>query len=417
MGETKEKMRIVQIGGTFIGAQQGIETSIHNYLGNHGDDSYILYAIGNSEDAGVIKYEHKIQNIIRRTLTKVSDNNPHSSILSTNRIIALLKRINPDIVHLHILHHGYVDYITLLKYLRKKNIPVVYTMHDMWAFTGGCYYYSSIGCEKFKTDCSSCTMVRSKLDCSRKHTHHYLKLKKNLFADIDNLAFVSVSEWVNKEFNQSLLSCYFNTLIWNGIDINSIPKVRSKQPIKNSEKFRIIAVAISWGERKGILRFIELAKKLDDRFEIVLVGEVAQQYRQIANKNVIFFGPIDNKDELYELYYNADINMSLSSEETFGMTFLEAAMVGTKSIGLNNTAVPQILNILDGFVVNEMTDTIELLNRLVLNKSVCKLDDEKIRIIRHDFSSELMAQKYYELYKRMISQSIGEEPNALDHIN
>ena len=109
--------------------------------------------------------------------------------------------------------------------------------------------------------------------------------------------------------------------------------------------------------------------------------------------------------------------MSLSSEETFGMTFLEAAMVGTKSIGLNNTAVPQILNILDGFVVNEMTDTIELLNRLVLNKSVCKLDDEKIRIIRHDFSSELMAQKYYELYKRMISQSIGEEPNALDHIN
>ena len=401
-------MRIVQIGGTYIGAQQGIETSIHNYLCTHGEDSYILYAIGDSDDTTIIKYENKTMSVIRRVLAKVTCNNPHSSIISTLRAISLIERINPTLVHLHILHHGYLDYILLLRYLGKKKIPVVYTMHDMWAFTGGCYYYSSIGCDKLKYNCSNCSMERSKLDCPARNTQHYLVLKKQLFANLANISFVSVSDWVYKEFNQSLLRCYYSTVIWNGIDVKSIQELRTLEYDATNRKFRIISVANNWGDRKGISKFIELSKMLDERFEIVLIGNVDQQYKQHADKKIIFFGPIKDKAELYNQYKCADINVSLSSEETFGMTFLESALVGTKSIGLNNTAVPQILEKLDGFVVDDYNDVFNLLNQLVFDRSSCKLDDEMISNIQHEFSSEYMAQRYYELYENQISHVIGD---------
>lgn len=394
-------MRIVQIGAAYIGAQYKIENSIHNYVTAHGDDSYILFALGESTNQRIIKYESRVKNVIRRLFVKAFGKNPHFSILSTIRVISLLKKIDPDVVHLHILHHGYLDYIVLFNYLEKKKKPVVYTMHDMWAFTGGCYYYSSTGCENFKSGCNDCTMPCSLLDCPPQKTNYYFMKKNSLYKKITDLSFVSVSEWVYQEFNKSLLKGYSHKLIWNGLELEEVPDQHNLKCDYRNERFRIVAVALSWGERKGISRFLELSKLLDDRFEIILIGDVDIKYVENADNKIQFVGPIKDKSELYRHYCAADINLSMSSEETFGMTFLEAAIVGTRSIGLNNTAVPQILKLLDGYVVDNVQEVASLLNHLFSNRILCKLDNEKISKIRNTFSSELMAQKYYELYKDM----------------
>lgn len=113
-------MRILQIGATYVGAQEKIEYIIHRYLENRGHESFILYAYGTSNDARVIKYESKCTNIMRRILWKYLDRTPHAALLSTIQLLSKIEKIHPDIVHLHILHHGYIDYILLLKYLSRK---------------------------------------------------------------------------------------------------------------------------------------------------------------------------------------------------------------------------------------------------------------------------------------------------------
>ena len=132
-------MKIVQIGGTFVSAQKKIESSIHNFVKAAGHESKILYAISESNDENIICYETRFQNLIRRFLRKYIGKNPHFSVLSTLNIIRHIEKYKPDVVNFHVMHNGYMDYVILLKYLAKKSIPVVFTAHDMWYFTGGCY--------------------------------------------------------------------------------------------------------------------------------------------------------------------------------------------------------------------------------------------------------------------------------------
>lgn len=392
-------MRVVQIGATYVGAQEKIESAIHNYLKKNGHKSYILYAIGNSEEPDIIRYENLLENLLRRGLLKIAGKNPHCAVLSTLRLICNIERFNPDVAHLHILHHGYIDYIMLLKYLAKKKIPVVYTLHDMWAFTGGCYYYFDVQCNSFQTGCSDCPKKTCELDCRQNKTGKYFETKMQLFKKLNKICFVSVSKWVNEEVIKSGIGAYPQYIVWNAIENNRLITSPVK---KETDKFYIIGVAANWGERKGISRFIELGKALDDRFRIILVGEAGESVKMNAPDNIVFFGKIEDKIELYNIYAGADINLSMSLEETFGLTFLEAALTGTKSIGLRSTAVPEIIGKVNGYVVApKVGAVVDLLNILVENREACKLTDAQVESIRNKFSAENMAKHYLGIYREM----------------
>ena len=66
-----------------------------------------------------------------------------------------------------------------IKFLSKKNIPVVFTVHDMWNFTGGCYYYTNVNCDGFKSGCKKCPKKTKEIDCSNRKTSKYFKKKMN----------------------------------------------------------------------------------------------------------------------------------------------------------------------------------------------------------------------------------------------
>lgn len=395
-------MRVLQIGGTYVGAQRIIEGETHRWLIKNGHESRVLYAIGEPDDENTVCYETRPENLSRRLFSKIFGNNPRYARPQTRRMIRYIKEWKPDVVHLHVLHHGYTDYIFLLDFLAREQIPVVFTMHDMWEATGGCYYYSAQQCDGYRRGCCNCPAESVTLDCRSSQTEKYFSIKKEIFKKLYHPCFVAVSPWVAEEAEQTALSAYPIYTIWNAIRHTETLQF----PEKTNDKFVIIGVAACWDERKGIDRFLKLAQLLGDGYEIRLVGDVSPDIRESASRNIVFLGRVNDTVKLTALYAEADLHISMSFEETFGMTFIEAAFAGTKSLGFNKTAIPYVIEKVFGYVIdsNDVSDMVNTIHELNQHRENCKLNSEEMVAVRDFFSADCMAKGYYHVYERAINK-------------
>lgn len=80
---------------------------------------------------------------------------------ATIKLVKLIENIKPDLIHLHNIHGYYLNYSTLFNYLSIANIPIVWTLHDCWSFTGHCTYFDYIGCKKWEIQCHNCPQIKS----------------------------------------------------------------------------------------------------------------------------------------------------------------------------------------------------------------------------------------------------------------
>lgn len=376
-----------------MGAQKTIERSIHREWIARGHDSVVLYAVGVADEKGVLCYESAFTMLMRRLLRKVFGKDPRFSRLSTDRLIRRLRTIKPDLVHLHVLHNGYIDYERLFRFLSEQKIPVVYTVHDMWAFTGGCYYYTKEHCTRYQTGCQQCPASANRLDNPVDKTALYYNVKKQLFSKLDKVQFIAVSEWVADEMKKSFLAEYPITVIDNGID-RIIPAINATRE-RDDEHIVMIGVAATWDERKGIDRILEMARLLGESYRFELVGYVSQDIKDAASDNVCFLGYISDKEKLLRAYARADLHISASLEETFGMTFVEAAFMGTRSVGYATTAVADTLRGVEGIAVTEMTArAMAEAIRSAVQKGMLKLTQQEIERVVERYSSETMAKAY-----------------------
>ena len=393
-------MRIMQVGAAFVGAQKIIEGEIHRWLIKNGHESKVLFAVGEPDDNNTVCYETPIESLLRRTMCRAFGIHPCFAFLQTRRIVWHIKKWKPDVVHLHVLHHGYVDYISLFNYLAREQIPVVYTMHDMWAATGGCYYYSVQRCGKFQDGCRACEADPAMLDCRPKQAEKLFSVKKALFEKLDKLCFVAVSPWVEAEARRTMLAQYPICTVWNAL----ASPLNVDLPQEATGKFRILGVAACWDKRKGIDRFFELAQLLGDRFEIKLVGDVEETVKAKAPRNILFPGRVNDSAQLFALYAQADLHVSMSFEETFGMTFIEAAFAGTKSMGFDKTAVPYVIGNLFGYIIKSenVSGMVDVILNLSKHREDCKLNLEQMAAVKDFFSSEKMGQGYYTVYEKVM---------------
>ena len=393
-------MIVVQIGGFLTGAQKTIELGIHDYLCKNNHKSYVFYEYGHSTDFNVYCYETKIENILTRGLRKVIGKYPIFTRLQTKRLVQKLRMIKPDIIHLHILHDGCVDYCYLLKYIAKSHIPVVYTMHDLWALTGGCYHYTQSKCIGYLNQCVDCMGQETKMDCKKKRAQKEYLMKKKLLLSISKYASVGVSYWVKGEIMKSYLSRRPVYVIHNCIDDFQNDILQKYVVPLRKTRYRLIGVSQTWDETKGINEMFELARGLGTDYEVLLVGKINKQYFDSeVPDNVSFYGYCEDKYQLYCLLAEADVNISMSVEETFGMTFVEAAAVGTRSIGYASTGIDEVLKMTYGISVSKQNIDfmIKEVKRLVLEDKM-KLSSEQIARIKQYFSIERMAKEYCEVY-------------------
>ncbi len=172
-----------------------------NFIKSDGDNqALVCYGRQCNEKTNVNRYKigNKISLGYHLIITRLFDAHGLGSICETRKLIRRIKEYQPDVVNLHNIHGYYINYKLLFKYLKEANIPVVWTLHDCWPFTGHCAYFDLAGCEKWKTGCEACPQKSSYpksiwLDRSKKN----YELKKDLFAGLaENLTIVTPSAWL-----------------------------------------------------------------------------------------------------------------------------------------------------------------------------------------------------------------------------
>lgn len=282
-------------------------------------------------------------------------------------------------------------------------IPVVWTLHDCWAFTGHCAYYTYVRCDKWKNECNHC-IQKDLYPASffRDNSTNNFKTKKNIFSGVDNFKITTVSNWLKDEVKQSFLSAYDIRVIPNGIDLDIFKPKSSdfRQKFNLEDKTILLGVASIWHDRKGLWLFNELADILDNSYKIVLVG-ITQKQKKLLSNNIITIFRTENLNELADIYSSADIFLNPSVEETFGMVSLEALACGTQVISNNYSANPELINEDCGIIVDDITTELYMnaINELKMNPKN-KLDCIKRA---EQFNKKNCYQAYLNLYEEIMN--------------
>lgn len=333
--------------------------------------------------------------------SRLFDNHGLASRKATKQFIGQVKALNPDIIHLHIIHGYYLNYKILFEYLNSTHIPIVWTFHDPWAFTGHCGHYGSINCEKWKTQCDECPLMwkdypKSIIDRSKKN----FLLKKQLFAANSNLHIVAVSEWLKSDVEQSFFKGKDIRVIHNGVDLEVF------HPIEHPEtgKQRVLGVASQWGPLKGLVDFYKLRELLPDDYEIILVGLNHNQVAQLP-QGIKGIERTESVEKLVELYSSASVFVNPTYADTFPTTNIEALACGTPVITYNTGGSPEAVDAETGIVIEKgnIQGLVEAIKELS-NKDTTQLRNAcRSRAVRLYNKNERF-QDYIKLYEELLHE-------------
>ncbi len=324
------------------------------------------------------------------------------SAIATKIFIAKIKELNPDVIHLHNLHGYYLHIGLLFEYLKQANKPIIWTLHDCWAFTGHCVYFDFVNCNRWKSECHDCPNKAEYpkslfLDSSR---WNYRK-KKEIFTGVQNLTIVSPSNWLAELVVQSFLRGYPVVNINNGIDLKVFKPTFNDFRIRNKveEQFIILGVALGVDERKGYRYFIDLAKQLRPDEKIVLVGVSKQQLKNLPN-GIIGIERTNSITELAEIYSAADVFLNPTLEDNFPTTNLEALACGTPVITFNSGGSAECLDDGCGIVVERGNLQALIAAIAIVRKNGKDFYTAKCRKRAQDrFDKDARFAEYIELYK------------------
>lgn len=335
------------------------------------------------------------------------DNHGLASRTATEKIVDEIKEIKPDIIQMHCIHGYYLNYKVLFEYLNSTNIPIVWTFHDCWAFTGHCAHFVSVNCNKWKKEgCHDCELTsdypKSLVDCSVRNYN----LKRLLFKNNQNLHIVTVSKWLESVTRESFFRDKEIQTIYNGIDTSVFHPVNSsslRERLHLQGKKVLVATATSWTEQKGFNDYIQLSKLLSDEIILILIGLNEKQIRSLP-PHIIGLRRTDSAEELAAYYSMADIVLNLSYAETFGLTTVEGMACGTPGIVYNTTASPELITEEVGMIVNtgNVNDVLEAVMTILRNgkEKYSKACRERALAL---YDKQDRYKEYLELYKGLIN--------------
>ncbi|WP_299356966.1 glycosyltransferase family 4 protein [Mucilaginibacter sp.] len=317
-----------------------------------------------------------------------------------------------DILHLHWTNSGFLS-ITDLKELVDTGKPIVWTLHDMWAFTGGCHY-SGI-CDNFMRECGNCPFLR---DADENDISHIGWLRKAaLFKDAKNITFVTCSQWLAGVAKQSSLIKDFRIeAIPNPIDIDIFsPKdkaaAREKRGIDADAKIILFGAANINDKRKGITYLVDALNILkanypqSEKIEIVIFGknkhfDVTQLPFKVHELNLI-----SSQEELADVYSMADLFITSSLEDNLPNTVMEALACGTPVVAFNTGGIPEMVDHQQNGYLAQFKSAGDMAKGLqeVLNGDA-KLSGNARQKVLDNYTNEKVAQQYINLYQSIIKQ-------------
>lgn len=223
------------------------------------------------------------------------------------------------------------------------------------------------------------------------------------------LTLTPVSKWLAKQTEQSFFNGGNITYIYNGVDTSVfIPikdsDIRSKYNIE--DKKILLGVASAWSESKGLGDYYKLREHITSEYVIVLVGLTETQINALPN-GIVGIRRTESQQELAELYSAADIVLSLSRAETFGLTIAEGMACGTPAIVYNATATPELVTPETGLIIDKIGDIDSLITAIeeISSKGKNYYADACRKHAEENFDKERCFAKYINLYKELLNNT------------
>lgn len=342
-------MKIFEINSGNYSSTGNIMLNIAKTARENGHEVKVAYRKSRSVTEGNSKDEILIGNsffgLVHRVFSEIFGLEGCFSVIPTLKLIKEIKKFNPDIIHLHILHGWYINLPILFKFLKKSNVPVIWTMHDCWAFTGHCPHFQIAKCDKWQNGCYNCPQYRDYPYSRVDNAKFMYKLKKKHFLGLKNLTIVTPSIWLANLVKQSFLKEYNVKVINNGIDLSIFKPQESRFKEANNiqDKKMLLGVAFDWGYRKGLDIFNKLADDLSDDYKIVLVG-TTKEIENDLNKKILTVKRTKTAGELVDIYSSADLFLNPTREEVLGLVNIEALACGTSVLTFETGGSPECID-------------------------------------------------------------------------
>lgn len=408
-------MKVLQVNVVYKNGSTGkITADIHTELLKNGIESVVCYGRGLKVDEPyVYKTCGELYAKMNNAFSRITGIMYAGCLFSTRKLINIIKREKPDIVHLQCINGYFVNIYKLVTWLKKNKINTILTLHAEFMYTGGCGH--AFDCEQWRkqsgiccTDCPRWKKETKSIFFSRTSTM-WKKMKKAFDGfDKDKLTIVSVSPWlVDRAKSSQIFRNYNHKVIYNGLD-TSVFKLYDTTEVKRkynlTDEKIIFHATPSFSDDpnniKGGCYVIELAKRMiNDNVKIFVAGD----YKKGMNlpKNIILLGRIKDQVELAKLYSMADVTVLTSKKETFSMVVAESLCCGTPVVGFKSGGPEQIaIKEYSQFV--EYGDT-ELLEKHVKNFIDCFLNKKNIsEASRNCYSKKKMCNNYLYIYKEIL---------------
>lgn len=385
---------------------------LYNRLNADGHEARIAYGRGDViNEPGIYKFGLDWETKKHALLARLTGKNGCYSPKSTQRLIEYIKEFKPDLIHIHELHAYFVNISELLEFLKQKQIPIVWTFHCEFMYTGKCGF--AYDCQQYKSGCGNCPYLRRYVSslCIDK-TAELLSEKKQSMEGLNIKAIVTPSKWLADKTKETYLYKNNIQVIHNGIDTDGIfyPRPRDVSLRKeygiDPEARLILAVApdIISNFRKGGTRVLDLAETMPET-QFVLVGT---EETKRHSKNVQLIARTKDQDELARWYSEADLFIICSMAENFPTTCIEALCCGTPVVGLDECGTKETAPTPFGTFVKvdiaadtdvKYAATLEALREATETQLNRNLTSDEIRsyAVEH-YDNSVMYKSYLEIY-------------------
>ncbi|MDY6391852.1 MAG: glycosyltransferase [Bacilli bacterium] len=391
-----------------IGSTGRICADLAQVLAQQGHKVCIAYGRGVASahvQSDTYKIESKFANYKNALFARLFDNEGFNAVHSTKKLINFIEKYNPDIIHLHNLHGYYLNVAILFEFLKTCHKPVVWTLHDMWPFSGHSAVCDFSSCEKWRTGCSKCPCLREypRAVCDFSKRNFYKK--KNTFCGLNNMTIVTPSNWLALLVKESFLNSYPVQVINNGIDLTKFYPTENffRETHSLGNKTIILGVASPWNDRKGYKDFLQLAGLVNPmKSTIVMVGLNPKQIGSLP-KNVIGIGRTDNVEQLADIYSSADVFLNLTYADNFPTTNLESIACGTPVLTYKTGGSAESIDLKCGWVVEK--GDVESTRKMV--DGFVKQDTDVLHCVEKskEYDKWDKYSEYINLYRRLLANN------------
>ena len=311
---------------------------------------------------------------------------------------------NADLIHFHWINEG-IWSRSFVKSLIKSQKPVVWTMHDMWPFTGGCHYDEF--CERYIKTCGGCRVLNSSLE--KDDAYVAQKRKKKYLANL-NIQLIGCSNWITAQANDSYIGKVIRrkaVCIPNPIDAEKF-KLYDKELCKkilgiNSKKQLILfgAVNAATDKRKGA-KYLKDAINMLSRDEYMLgVFGSKKDDLEIEGFESISFGRISDDFHLALIYNSADIFVAPSLQENLANTVMESLACGTPVVAFKIGGMSDmIVHLKNGYLAREF-DSNDLAEGIKFASTIGQNREAIHKSVMERFSEDIIGKRYLEIYKKI----------------